>query len=228
MTSIGSRPMQTPNLAGLLAKPPRRPRPTPPPVDETEPVSTTPAVPTPPSAPISTVNGGDSTNPERAKQTPPTDDPSADMSAGAGPEVALRTKKSRPKASAADEAQRPGTAATAQRQYLQSKAFNLPRSLHRRLGEQAAAQHTTRTALILTALNQTHAELAAVLQAQETGTPNGGDLFDIPQMRSEKEPSVQTTIRVTDQQLKAIDELVSKLGTNRSHLVAAALTTYLP
>jgi len=114
-------------------------------------------------------------------------------------------------------------------QYLRIKSIYLPRSLHQRLGQQAISRKTTRTALILTAVNQTHSRLGSYL-ATETASSGGGDaddLFDIPQHRKDAEPAVQTTIRITDRQHKAIENLVAELGTNRSRLVAAALTLYL-
>jgi hypothetical protein len=115
------------------------------------------------------------------------------------------------------------------RQYLRIKSIYLPRSLHQRLGEQAIARKTTRTALILTAINQTHSRLGSYLAA---GSPSasrtgGDDLFDIPQDKKDTEPAVQTTIRVTDRQHQAIENLVEVLGANRSQLVAAALSLYL-
>jgi len=54
------------------------------------------------------------------------------------------------------------------------------------------------------------------------------DLFAIPQDRAVAEPSVQTTIRVTDIQFQAIETLVAEHETNRSHLVTAALRLHLP
>jgi len=72
--------------------------------------------------------------------------------------------------------------------------------------------------------------LRAYLATENASSDGGGgddDLFDIPQHKKDTEPAVQTTIRVTDRQHQAIENLVAELGTNRSRLVAAALTLYL-
>ena len=118
---------------------------------------------------------------------------------------------------------------TSGRQYLRIKSIYLPRSLHQRLGEQAISRNTTRTALILTAINHTHSQLGTYLATAGRSSGGGGidDLFDIPQHKKDAEPAVQTTIRITDRQHQAIESLVEKYGTNRSQLVTAALMLYL-
>jgi predicted transcriptional regulator len=102
----------------------------------------------------------------------------------------------------------------------------LPRSLHQRLGERAEAEGSTRTALILIAINRTHDTIGSALDPRPAGG-DGADLFDIPQRTARKEPSVETTIRVTDRQLAAIDNLATDHGANRSRLISAALQMYL-
>ena len=118
---------------------------------------------------------------------------------------------------------------TPTRQYLRIKSVYLPRSLHQRLGKYATAQKTTRTALILAAVNHTHSRLGSYLATGSgpSGSASVNDLFDIPQLKKDAEPAVQTTIRITDRQHQAIEALVAQLGTNRSQLVAAALRLYL-
>jgi hypothetical protein len=213
--------MTTPDLAGLLAKPARRPRPAPARIDDTEPPNATDTELTT-TPPAQTTALDEDNLPEAPARTdaPPT----VETPAETGSTLPANAKKPRRKAPP-PPAEAPSQA---QRQYLQSKAFNLPRSIHRRLSDHAATENTTQTALILTALNQTHEELAAVLAAQHTDAPYGGELFDIPQRKRDREPTVQTTIRLTDRQLEAIDGLVTKFGTNRSQLVSAALSIYLP
>jgi hypothetical protein len=122
---------------------------------------------------------------------------------------------------AADEA-----AIHGRRQYLRSITIYLPRSIHQKVAVQAAARETTHTALILTAINATHPQIGSAL-TDHSATAGKRDLFDIPQERAITEPSVQTTIRVTDSQLRAIEILVSKHETNRSHLISTALQLYL-
>lgn len=111
------------------------------------------------------------------------------------------------------------------RQYLRTISVYLPRSLHRASAAAAAAQGTTRTALILRALNSTHELIGAELAGASTG---GADLFDIPQDRAAAEPQAQTTIRVTDAQLAVLQRLAARHGVNRSKLVATALRLHLP
>ncbi len=114
-----------------------------------------------------------------------------------------------------------------QRQYLRSITIYTPRSVHRTVGLVAGERKTTRTALILAALNATHQQIGEALTSSKT-TAGKRDLFDVPQSRVATEPSVQTTIRVTDSQFDAIENLVAKHATNRSRLVTAALRKYLP
>ena len=137
-------------------------------------------------------------------------------------------------ASAENDGQRPPTGKPSsardsgdQRQYLRSITIYTPRSVHRAVGLVAGERKTTRTALILAALNATHQQIGEVLTSGEA-TAGERDLFAVPQSRVATEPSVQTTIRVTDSQFDAIENLVSEHATNRSRLVAAALQKYLP
>lgn len=113
-----------------------------------------------------------------------------------------------------------------QRQYLRSITIYTPRSVHRTVGLVAGERKTTRTALILAALNATHQQIGEALTSSKT-TAGKRDLFDVPQSRVATEPSVQTTIRVTDSQFDAIENLVAEHATNRSRLVTAALQKYL-
>jgi len=114
-----------------------------------------------------------------------------------------------------------------QRQYLRSITIYTPRSVHRTVGLVAGERKTTRTALILAALNATHQQIGEVLTSSKM-TAGKRDLFDVPQSRVATEPSVQTTIRVTDSQFDAIENLVAEHAINRSRLVTAALQKYLP
>jgi hypothetical protein len=113
-----------------------------------------------------------------------------------------------------------------QRQYLRSIAICLPRSVHQHLHTQAATRSTTATALILQALNNTHAQLPDAL-AKTQPDKAGGDLFDIPQARRTGEPVVETTIRVTDRQHQTLTHLATTHKTNRSRLISTALGLYL-
>lgn len=83
----------------------------------------------------------------------------------------------------------------------------------------------TNTALILEAINKTHLRLDE--QIKPPAPPATTDLFDVPQRRTPAEPTVQTTIRVTDQQLAAIENLASTHNVSRSHIIAAALRLHL-
>lgn len=113
------------------------------------------------------------------------------------------------------------------RQYLRSIAVYLPRSLHQQVRSAATRQSTTATALMLAAVNSTHDQLAEAL-AQQTGEPaTAGDLFEIPQAKRVAEPTVQTTIRVTDSQYRTLSELAAGHQVNRSQLLATAVRLYL-
>ncbi len=117
-------------------------------------------------------------------------------------------------------------AAIERREYLRSIALYLPRTIHQQLGSAAAELGTTRTALILGAVNSTHEHLGVALTAT-TAPARSQDLFAVPQNKTSTEPSVQTTIRVTDAQYAAITALVAEHHTNRSRLVTTALQLHL-
>jgi len=164
---------------------------------------------------------------ERAPKRPPEEPlfestPMVDVGAVVGPTTGK---------GAADEDEEAGPSVThdAQqgRQYLRSITIYLPRSVHRSAGREAAARNTTRTALILAAINATHQQIGHVLSSSTRETVSKSDLFDIPQDRAVTEPSAQTTIRVTDSQFEAIENLVAEHETNRSKLVTAALRLHL-
>ena len=213
MTDVTSRPMTTPDLATLLRRPRR------------------PTAETPPVGPISgeapvvqgdTTDGAEHTaSATEPPEIPPSERPGAD-------ELVRERKQRRPKPAGEAAVSSAPTPVTG-REYLRTKSIYLPRSLHQRLGEFATARKTTRTALILTAINQTHSQLGAYLASENASAGGGGreDLFDIPQDKKDTEPAVQTTIRITDRQHQAIETLIEKLGANRSQLVAAALRLYL-
>ena len=112
------------------------------------------------------------------------------------------------------------------RQYTRIRSIQLPRSVHQALQAAAAEQGTTATALMLTAVSTTYRELAGEFTAGSLD--QGAGLFDIPQSRrARSEPAVPTTIRMTDAQTTAVEELVAAYGTNRSALFTAALRRYL-
>ncbi len=212
MTDVSSRPMATPDLANLLKRPRRAPAEAPSDASDSNGVA----------APQ------DKATDETELQAPVTIPPEEATATQSEPDESVRERKQRRPKPAADvvlstESQTSG------RQYLRIKSIYLPRSLHQRLGEQAISRNTTRTALILTAVNHTHSQLGSYL-ATDGGSSGGGgvdDLFDIPQHKKDAEPAVQTTIRITDRQHQAIETLVEKYGTNRSQLVTAALMLYL-
>ena len=205
--------MATPDLANLLKRPRR-------------PAAETPSEPT-------DFTGGtafpDNATDETKQEAPiaTTAEEPAPVQPGSGESVPER-KQRRPKP-AADVVASTEPSQTPERQYLRIKSIYLPRSLHKRLGEQATSRQTTRTALILTAINHTHSQLGSYLatDGESSGGEGVDDLFDIPQYKKDAEPSVQTTIRITDRQHQAIETLVEKHGTNRSQLVTAALMLYL-
>ncbi|AZI59238.1 hypothetical protein EH165_14915 [Nakamurella antarctica] len=111
------------------------------------------------------------------------------------------------------------------RNYARPMSVYLPRSAHETLARVAADRKLTHTALMLLAINVTHSRLAELLN-RDSASPKG-DLFEIPQRTTESEPSIQTTIRVTDAQLDAIDGLALKFDSNRSKVTAAAICLYL-
>lgn len=194
-------PMATPNLADLLAKKPATApsrRGVPPTVAQPATTSALDTAPQPAHPDNTTV-------------------PAAPRSAAADPN---------PVAPPAPVGQASTAAAGERREYLRSIALYLPRTIHQQLGGAAAELGTTRTALILAAVNSTHERLGAALTAT-TAPARSHDLFTVPQNKTSTEPSVQTTIRVTDAQHSAITALVAENHTNRSRLVTTALQLHL-
>ena len=190
MSTATPSPMPTPDLAGLLAKPPRLP-------NRSQPVSQ------PPVEPAHAIAAPGETPAVAPTRVPP-----------------ASTKPRQLKSERSDDS-------LPRRQYLRSIAVYLPRSTHQAVAQKAEATATTRTALILAAVNATHNDLGAATGDDDHVDGGGGDLFDIPQRKAPSELTVQTSIRVTDRQLKAIDDLVARYGMNRSRLLTKALKLYL-
>jgi hypothetical protein len=201
MTAPTPSPMQTPDIGGLLRRTPPAARPTPPPAPRTD-------VEVPPPAPA---------------EAPPT-------AATPTPARTPRRRGTAPAAAATSIQKRVARGASG-RQYLRSIAVYLPRSVHQQLKTEAAAGATTATALILAAVNATHGRVGDLLDEDRESTAGlaggGTDLFEIPQARRVAEPTVQTTIRVTDAQLQAITELAATHDANRSQLITASLRLHL-
>jgi len=191
MSTATPSPMPTPDLAGLLAKPPRLP------------------------------------NRSRPASEPP-GEPARTAVAASGETPAVRPTRVLPATTKPRQIkpERPDNSAP-RRQYLRSIAVYLPRSIHQAVAQKAEAEGTTRTALILAAVNATHKDLATAPGDDDRVDGEGGDLFDIPQRKAPSELTVQTSIRVTDRQLNAIDDLVANHGLNRSRLLTKALKLYL-
>lgn len=113
------------------------------------------------------------------------------------------------------------------KQYLRPLHIQLPRTLHQQLRDTAQTRATTATALLLAAVNATHHQLGDALNAGGTPSGDGAGLFAVPQARKPAEPTVATTIRVTDSQLEALDTLAREHGTDRSRILATATRLYL-
>ena len=214
MTDVSSRPMATPDLANLLKRPRRAPAETPNDASDSKAVT----------APQVLARD----KPELQSPAPEAITPEEAPAAQSGSDESVRERKQRRPKPTTDVVASPD-AQPSGRQYLRIKSIYLPRSLHQRLGQEAISRQTTRTALILTAINNTHSRLGPYLATNGGSSDGAGidDLFDIPQHRKDAEPAVQTTIRITDRQHQAIETLVGKYGTNRSQLVTAALMLYL-
>lgn len=208
MTQVTPRPMQTPDLAGLLVKPKRSSGPVPAPSTPAEPGHT-------PSTPADVPSDEAAESAETSEAVG--DDPEPMPTRRTSPVAGDRRRGKMPT--------RPASADVAERQYLQSMAVSLPRSLHLRLADRARQDGITRTSVILTAVNDAHDTLDSALNAAPVD--RGSELFDIPQRRTRKEPSVETTIRVTDRQQTAIEGLANTHGVNRSRVISAALEIYL-
>lgn len=215
MSSPQPRPMATPDLAALLAKrPPRRPQPL---ASES-----TVAVPDVAGAEASeaAAAGNGSSAPGAILSAVEDVSREAVQPTGTAP-VRARNRKTAPVVAApAPDAEAPS------RQYKSPKQVYLPRSLHQRCLAVATERSTTMTALVLQAVNATHQRLDDVLRP-DVDTASPGDLFAIPQANVPSEPSVQTTMRLTDQQLAVLDDLARRYQTKRSRLLAAALRLYL-
>lgn len=161
-----------------------------------------------------------------------TPEPPIEKDADAGPSPAApRSPKpeKRSQARAKDTDVAPTGQVPPAREYLRSVMVYLPRSIHQKLRTRADDEGTTATALILAAVNATHTQLGDLLTRADTKQhhANPGDLFAVPQVRHVAEPRVQTTIRVTDAQHRALGDLTAQHHTNRSKLVVTALREWL-
>lgn len=190
--------MKTPDLAGLLKRPTR-------PMASATPQ---PAVPDDGSAQRTQVENDSDAGLPQAESGPP-----------------KSQKRSRAHAKEIESAKQ----AAPTREYLRSVMVYLPRSIHQKLRTRADDEGTTATALILAAVNATHTQLGDLLTRADTKQhhANPGDLFAVPQVRHVAEPRVQTTIRVTDAQHRALGDLTAQHHTNRSKLVVTALREWL-
>ncbi len=196
MSTPNPSPMKTPNLAGLLKRPPTPPK-------DTSPQAMQPKA-------ASTVD-----EPDRI-----------DVAAKAAP-TKQATSRSRSRSRTSEPP--PAQAAAPAREYLRSVMVYLPRSLHQQLRARAEEEQTTATALMLTAVNATHTRLGQLLTRVETTghRTHPGDLFAVPQGRTTAEPRVQTTIRVTDAQFQALNDLTAQHHVNRSKLIVTAVGEWL-
>lgn len=216
MSDVVARPMPVPDLAGLLTRP-KRPTKEPTSEEDQQPQAAAPqdasATPEPAVDHVSSLIEGNAAVTE-------------DDSADSAPQALRRTTHIPPvpPRPTPRDSQTSLEDAGGRRQYLRTKAVQLPRSVHRRVTEEAARRGTTGTALMLTAINSTYRLLPAALRERQRPA---GSLFDIPQDRLAQEPTVQTTLRMTDTQLEAINELVTANSTNRSRLFGVAISLFL-
>lgn len=190
------KPMKTPDLSGLLKARPRQLRRTS--------VAAPADVPATPPEPISADPVSEVPHHVRAvDSTAVTEMPAKEQAGGA-------------RSLAEAQPEPPG------RRYTRSISIYLPRSLHAALGKHAEASGQTRTAIILRAVSLHHQELSGWIVRDDEDLAEGG-LFEVPQRGRAVEPVVQTALRVTDEQLAAMDELARQLNVRRSHIMVAAL-----
>lgn len=218
MSDVVARPMPVPDLAGLLARPKKTPK-----AKVGESPSNTTSLSDTSVAPATIADhlpsmlgrGLAATKPDLADATPLPAIKAVVQQPASGPAESPQSGNQKSGAS-------PGASS---RQYLRTKALQLPRSVHRRVTEEAARRGTTATALMLMAVNSTYQLLPDALRRQRQ--TSGAVLFDIPQDHAGQEPTVQTTLRMTDAQLEAINGLVAANSTNRSRLFATAIKLFL-
>lgn len=219
MTSVTPRPMSTPDLAGILGKPRRRPVQQPPAVSQ---------------APQDVVPVTDAMDEDQAPATAPPTKPVASSSRSPRPKVARQSDDSMAggepaTAEVVPDDSRPDGASDAgngvPRRYVRTISLYLPRSVYQRLLTEAEQRQMSRTALLLTSVNEVHELLPELLA--EKPAPRG-PLFDVPQARAAKEePNTQTSMRVTDQQLTILEALAKQHNTTRSRVLAAAFVAYV-
>lgn len=201
------KPMTTPDLAGLIRA---RPKPS-------ATAASPPTVAEPPDQrehQVSALNK----SPEGAPSPPirPTTDRRSRQAArpAAGPRPSVRDALS-------------PSAGAGRTTYTRSISLYLPRSVHTSLRLQAQARGISRTALILKAVNAHHESLGEWLTPDSDPQGAGGGLFAVPQDSRAAEPVMQTALRVTDAQLSALDDLATRFGIRRSHVMVAALRAEL-
>lgn len=219
MTSVTPRPMSTPDLAGILGRPRRRP------------VQPPPAV---PEAPADSASVEDAVDRDEVHTIVPTTRPVASSSRSPRSRTARQSddstggEKSSNAKVVPDDPQPDETSDTGYavpRRYIRTISLYLPRSVYQRLVAEAERRQMSRTALLLTAVNEVHDQLPGLLA--EKPAPRG-PLFDVPQARAPKEePNTQTSMRVTDQQFTILEALAKQYNTTRSRVLEAAFGAYL-
>jgi len=189
--------MRVPDLKSLLAPPQRRNSPA-------------PAAAEPENTPVSSAEIGTAgLESGRSSAAAP-----AAVGAGPVPRIDRRPAHQEVKTSAQPPA----------RLYKRTRALSLPQSVHQALVAEAARRGISLTALMLIAIDARHAELGPLLHPADEA---GGNLFTIPQAMRGQEESTATTIRLTEQQLLVIRDLIASYGTTRSALFTAAARSYL-
>jgi len=219
MTPATPSPMPTPNLAGLLRKPARI----------TEHPTNEPSSHTKSNVQVEPVA-------EAMLVDPPSTRNAALQLAAQTATLTVDSAMKRPRVTEQTAKLTDSMQTAPVRQYLRSIAVYLPRSLHQALRLEAARANTTATALMLAAVNRTYERITEGLaldgsegEATEFSPSSvaSRDLFTVPQARRATEPTVQTTIRVTDSQHQVLNTLAAEHGIARSTLLAAALRLYI-
>lgn len=205
MTAAASRPMPIPDLAGIL---------------KTRPASTPDAIERPARGKATSETNSSGTDEPRKAPTPA-------ATSIAQPASAQKPRRQGRASIDAPPLRRASSPPPTKRTYTRPINIRLPRSVHQTLCTRAAERGMTQVAAILTAVSKTHTELDSQLAKSQPPAAWTGELFDIPQLRAPAEPVVQTSIRVTDAQLEALEALSEHYGVHRSHIITAALELWM-
>lgn len=108
--------------------------------------------------------------------------------------------------------------------YGRNVTLYMPAAVDRAMRAALDESQMSLTGFILTAVNRNHARLGDWL---ESDSSQPGDLFKITQAATKPGPTARATIRLTEEQLSAVDSLTKRFAVPRTQVLVAAIKAEL-